>query len=513
MIQSLVSSLMLSLLLLILIIIINLIFLNFREIKCLFSGIKKKTWIYLIIIFLAGGILRFGVAAHMHNLYYDENAYIDMAKSVSLHWNNCLCLYNLNGACNFCGFSFKSIGYTFILGLFFKFFGLSEAVSYFVSSLFGSLTIVGIFLLAYLLFKKQNIGLWISLILALYPLHIRWSGSAVPEIVALFFIILSFLLVQVYFEIPKFKYLLLAILMFIFTISLKEENILMLGFFILLLIIKRAPKKKIYSAVSIIALLIIPVVIGAIFLQFGGTIKESYAGSRYTFWKEGSILSAAFFIRNTVPNLFFYINTQFTSLVVIMFLFIGMGFMWKFNRGTCILLALWALLITAVFSAFLPDPLAFSDVRHYIMPILSVTIFAGYGLHYFSNISLVKKFRGGYIIAITLILSFLFYIPYITSTDSPVAYAQQDYEFILSHLNDVPQDCLIITPESYVLDYFNRNALSIYLLDRFNISSCSYYYESEICYRESAADCNLIHAKYNLSLIATNSRHSLYKIE
>jgi 4-amino-4-deoxy-L-arabinose transferase-like glycosyltransferase len=467
------------------------------------------TYSYLFLGFSS----RFFVVAHIHNLYYDENAYVDMAKSVSLHWNNCLCLHNLDGECKFCGFSFKSIGYTFILGLFFKFFGISQTIAFYASSLFGSLSILAMFLFVYLLFKKQNIALWSSLVLALYPLHIRWSGSAVPEIVSLFFIIISFLFAQFYFEFPKFKYLLLAILMLIFTISIKEENILLLAFFILLLVIKRFPKKRIYSVISIVILLLAPIVFGAISLQFGRTIKESYAGSRYTFWKEGNILSFSFFIKNTVPNLFFYINSSYTSFMVIIFLFIGIAYMWKRNRGICLLLALWALCITSIFSAFLKDPLAFSEIRHYILPLFSVVIFAGYGLYQFSNIYFIKKIRGGYIIAIALIGTFPFYLPYLTSANSPVTFAQQDNEFIVEHLNEIPQNCLIITPEAYVLDYFNRNTLSIYLLDRFNLSSCSYYYESEICYRESSDECNSIHAMYNLTLIASNNRHTLYKIE
>ena len=159
---------MLWLLLFAVIIVLNLIFINIKEIFSLFKNIKRKNLIWLILILFLGIILRFFVASHMHNLHYDEDAYLDIAKHVNLNWNNCLCLYNIDGHCKFCGFSFKSIGFSFFLGLFFKIFGMSSTVAFHVSSLFGSLTIILLFLFTYLLSKREDIALFSSLILALF---------------------------------------------------------------------------------------------------------------------------------------------------------------------------------------------------------------------------------------------------------------------------------------------------------------------------------------------------------
>jgi len=513
MIQSIVSSLLLWLLLLVMLTIVNLIIFNFKDIFSLFKNIQKKTWIFLLIIFVLGFILRFVVVAHMHNLHYDEDAYIDNAKHISLNWNNCLCLYNLNGDCKFCGFSFKSIGFSFILGLFFKVFGISSTVGFYVSSFFGSLTILVLFLFSYLLFKKEDVALFSSLVLAVYPLHIRWSGSATAEIVSLFFIILTFLFMFIYFEIPRFKFLLLSVIILIFSISVKEENLLLLPFFLIFFFVKRFSKKSRYTALVILLVLLIPFIIGNLFLQQGKTIENGYAGSRYTFWKEGNILSFEFLLKNIVPNLFFLIDKTYTLLIVILFFFVGIFTMWIKQRKVCIVLVSWLLAMTALFSAFLKETLQASEVRHYIPSLITIIILTGYGISWFSKINFIRRIKGTYIIIGIILASFIVYIPYITSYQSPVLSAQQDYELLISHLKDIPRDCLILTPESYVPDFFDRSSLSIYLLDRYNISTtCNYYYESEICYREAKNVCDKMRTTYNLELMFTNNRHRLYKL-
>ena len=514
MVQSLVSSIILWLLLLISLVILNFIIFNLKNIFLLFSKIKRKTWILLLLIFVIGFVLRFFVVTHMHNLYYDEEAYLDIAKHISSKWNNCLCLYNVDGDCKFCGFSFKSIGYLFILGIFFKLFGVSSLVAFYVSSLFGSLTIMIIFLFSYLLFKKEKIALLSSLVLALFPLHIRWSGSAAAEIVSLFFIITTFLFLFIYFEFRKFKYLILAVLVLIFSMTVKEENLLLLPFFFLFFIVKRFSKKRLYIAIGIILILFIPFVLGNILLQTGTTIEDSYAGSRYTFWKQGKILSFEFFINNIFRNFLFFVNISYSMVIVILFFFIGLYYLWRYNKRLWIILFLWLFSITALFSAFFEDPLNFSEVRHYMPALLSIILFSSFGMYYFSKIKFIQKIKGLYIIVGILLLSVLFYMPYITLDKSPVVQAQQDHDFLVSHLSDIPKDCLVLTPESYVLDLYDKSSLSLYLLDRFQFSSkCNYYYESEICYRESFKICNATRNSFDLELVASNGRHSFFKIK
>ncbi len=193
------NTITIILLLIILIIIINLIIFNFKLIFSNFKNIKKITWLILLIIFLSGFYIRFFYIPHINNLYYDEDGYLDSAKNIAKLGENCLCLYN-DESCNLCGISYKNIGFNLLLSIPIKFFGQSQNLGFNFVALFGSLTIITIFLFVYLLFKKEDIALYSSLILALYPLHIKLSGSINSEILSLFFIILTFIFLLLYID-------------------------------------------------------------------------------------------------------------------------------------------------------------------------------------------------------------------------------------------------------------------------------------------------------------------------
>jgi len=514
-----IYNLILPFLILILIVICNLIFLNFKVLKKSFNKIHKKTWLILVIIFFLGLFLRMFVVSHMHNLYYDESGYLDVAKHIAAEGNNCLCLYNVEGVCKFCGYSFKSVGFTFLIALFFKIFGTSADLAFNVVAVIGSLTVILMFFFLYALFKKEKLALLGALILALYPLHLRWSGSASAEIFSLFFILLTFLFLILYFRTERLTLLLTSILLLCFTMTVREENVLLGLFFLAPFLIKKIHRKRVLIVVFFFACIVLPYFFGS-FLFHTESGAENYT-LRYTFWKQGKVLSYDFFKDTFFGNLSFFWNGHYTFSIIIFFNILGIIFMFKKNWRLSLMLFFWLLAVPSLFSAYVGQPLRYSEVRHYIPVLISIIIFSSYGIFYLCKNHFFEKIKLFYVITVIILVSIVFYVPYLTSEKSPVVTAQQDHDFMIQILDEIPHDCLIITQESYLFDFFDRSAVSIYLKDRgldlkgLSLENdCLFYYKGELCYREELKEvCKKFEEKLDMELYLTNDRHKVYKIE
>lgn len=73
-------------------------------------------------------------------------------------------------------------------------FGLTEFATRFPGALFGSMTIFAIYFLAYVIFKNRTVGILSAFLIAFSPWHIVLSRASSEAVVALFFIILGFVL-------------------------------------------------------------------------------------------------------------------------------------------------------------------------------------------------------------------------------------------------------------------------------------------------------------------------------
>ncbi|MDP2922215.1 MAG: glycosyltransferase family 39 protein [Candidatus Omnitrophota bacterium] len=496
----------------IIIIICNLLYLSRHIIKKEFKGVNKKTWLIIGFIFLIGLFLRVFIIPHMHNLYYDEDGYLDIAKHISAEGNNCLCLDNLKGVCKFCGYSLKSIGFSFLLAIFFKIFGTSHDVAFNVVAIFGSLTIFAVFFFLYTLFKEEKLALLGALILALYPLHLRWSGSASAEIVSLFFILLTFVSLIIYFRTSNLTILLTSILLLCFTITIKEENILLALFFLIPFLTKKAYRKKFLIIFLFFILIFIPYLVGNVLFHSTGE-QENYA-MRYTFWKQGNILSYDFFKGTFFHNMSFFLNQDYTPPIILFFNVLGIIFMFKKEKRLGFMFLAWLILLPALFSAYIGIPLELNEVRHYIPVILSIVVFSSYGIFQLCNNPFLKNIKLFYIITGIILISAIFYASYLTSDKSPVTTAQEDHDFIIQNLDKIPEDCLVITQESYLFDFFDKSATSIYLKDLNLKNKCLLYYKGELCYRIELGDtCREFEEKLGLESYLSNGRHTFYRIK
>lgn len=510
-----IFNLILVVLLALSLLIINLVYFSFKHIKAAFSNVNRKTWVLLLLIFFGGLFLRMFVTTHMHNLYFDEDGYMDVAKHIANNANNCLCLKNTDGVCDICGYSFKSVGFSFLLAIAFKIFGASHATAFNTGMLLGSLTILTMFFFSYLLFKDEKTALLSALILAFYPLHVRWSGSVSAEVASLFFITITFSCLALYKQSNKIILLVLSLLSLAYTITVKEENILLALFFAMFFLSKKKYRQILLAILAVVLIALLPYLIGSyMFHADTGTSVENFS-QRYTFWKEGKFLSFEFLKKDFPTNMSFWIDRNYTMHIIIALNFLGMFYMWKKSKGLCALFLLWPIMIISLFSAYIGMPLIQSEVRHYLPILVSIAIFSSYSMASLSRESLLKKFRLEYILVGIILVSTIIYLPYITSVESPVQSVQNDHETIEKTLDIVPKECTILTQESYLYDFFDRSAATIYIpLPEGIDKKCLYYYEGEVCWRKEAYNlCKEFRKKAKLSEpLTSDGRHALYKI-
>lgn len=161
----------------ILLAIILLFILNFNSIIKPFRTIKRRTWIILFLIFLCSLYIRLFVILHTHDAYFDEFEHVNIAENILYNNKFCECMAGLPQHCTSCAAVDWPPGYHTFLSLVFGVFGDSEAVAYDTNAVLGSISIILMFLLIFLIFKDSTLALTGAFMLSFIPVHLRYSGT------------------------------------------------------------------------------------------------------------------------------------------------------------------------------------------------------------------------------------------------------------------------------------------------------------------------------------------------
>lgn len=173
---------------------------------------KRATFIILLLIFLAGALLRFYQLSQIPNGFHiDEaingvNGYFILQTGKDSNNNKFPLQTEVFG-------DYNPTGYSYLTILPIKLFGLSEFSTRFPGAFLGSLTILASFLLAFSIFKNKIISLVSAFLIAISPWHIVFSRSSEQTLVSLFFVVLGFALVFLSFGNRKLRFLIPGILL------------------------------------------------------------------------------------------------------------------------------------------------------------------------------------------------------------------------------------------------------------------------------------------------------------
>ncbi|MFH1234307.1 MAG: glycosyltransferase family 39 protein, partial [Candidatus Diapherotrites archaeon] len=307
-------------------IIIALFVFNRKELWRPFSKIKKKSWLLLFLVLLAGFSARMLVVPHAHQIYYDGFAHINLAQNISNSNVFCVCQKGTDTACESCNARWWPAGYQTILGIVFSVFGGSEGTAFNTNAVIGSLSIVLVFLLAFMVFKSEKAALWASLLFAFIPAHLNLSGSVGMEITSLFFVLLSLVLLEICIRSKKFSVFVLFLAVFSYAVQTRPENFVLV-FFIPVFVWLRAGKqvKRFYSIKHLAAIAVFLLSLAVLVQVLDFRITDAPG----TKWNVKTAPQLSYVLEHLAPNILFFLWPKYNSIVFIALAFVGGAFLLK----------------------------------------------------------------------------------------------------------------------------------------------------------------------------------------
>lgn len=188
--------------------------------------------------------------------------------------------------------------------------------------------------------------------------------------------------------------------------TIKEENVLLSLFFLAPFIARKFYRKEFLIVASFVVCILLPYLLGNLLFHIKSG-SENYL-MRYAFWKQGSLLSFDFFKNTISHNLYFFLNWDYTFLIIILLNILGIFFMFKKSRKLSLMFLFWLFVIPALFSAYIGEPLEFSEVRHYIPVLLSIVVFSSYGAVHLCKSHFFEKIKLFHVITTIILVSGFF---------------------------------------------------------------------------------------------------------
>jgi len=204
-----------------------LLILNFKSIKKSLK-IKRKTAIILLLIFLFGFYLRnmeYRYGWGLDGFFFPTSAYLLKENGVFAMG----CAIGKFNDCKLYNQPLFTAGYPFLILLLYYLFGYNSLYAMVISGILGSLTIVLVFYILYLLFKNEEIGLYGAIIFLLLPLEMVTTGTSAVRTTSLFFVALTLLLYLLSIKIDSIKMWSLFAVTLSYTLYVRHENIILLG--------------------------------------------------------------------------------------------------------------------------------------------------------------------------------------------------------------------------------------------------------------------------------------------
>lgn len=328
-----------------------------------FMTINKRTWLILIFIFFIGLCLRFFVSPHQLIQAEDEMSYMATARGLLDNFSDIR--------------HERAMGWSLILAMAFKLFGLKINTAFYTSSVLGSLTVLNVFFIAFLLFKKEEIAIYSSSLFTILPLHIFWSGSAETNIPSLFFLSLGIFFSILYFKKNDYVLFRLTLIGLAFASLFRPENYLIFCIFLILVFLLKRCLLKNYQ--FIVPLIITFLLIAPCFFETANFYFGDNLGINGVYkWELHNLIEGAKWSFN-------YLFSNYLHSVAFSFLCIA-GFVYLFliNKKMFFVLFFWFLLFYIIyFSSWFSVTEFGGRSRIFLNFYLSMVIAAGYAFHVF----------------------------------------------------------------------------------------------------------------------------------
>jgi hypothetical protein len=220
---------------------------NLGAIRQHISGIERRTWAALLLIFLLGFALR--NSGYMYGFNLDGIHYTESARTW-LHTGIFMkgCAFGDIDSCSLYHQALFPAGFPFMILVLYQAFGVNSLLPMALTGILGSITILLVFFISRELFNNDGAALCGALVFALIPLDIMISGTGAVRPVSLFFTGIT-----VFFFLHALKrdtissWLLVSITLSL-TIYMRQENsVILIPFLLLFLMRYRKPTDFIKS--------------------------------------------------------------------------------------------------------------------------------------------------------------------------------------------------------------------------------------------------------------------------
>jgi len=378
---------------------------------------------------------------HIPQVFNDEYNYKNAAENLAESQQLSLCLSQINNKCEDYVFTYWPPGHSFLASFFILLLG--KKLVFYLTSIMGVLSVVLIFFFTYLLFKKEIVSLISSLILATFPLHLKFSGNFSSEIYSSFFLMMSISFLFVYLREKSFRVASLVLITLLFSLQFRFENIFFLIVFVLFWVLHFQllifSKKFFLPLFFIFTIFLLP-----IFLNF------FIHGIHHDVPKR-LLLETAFprFFNTFLSNSFFFFGYEYFFNILILFSILGAVWGFQREKKITILFLSWIIIFFLFYSFYGGNFFIGSQSRFLINFIIPIIILSGLGFYYvcnlFSNRNL-KRVLYFIIIFYFLILPFVNY-----SFINKKTINQEEHYFLLSLRNKISSNCLIFSEHPTVI--------------------------------------------------------------
>lgn len=555
-----------------------LIYLFWANLKNLYQEIKKidkKIWLILLLIFIFSFYLRnseYWLGPHTDGYVAQESAHLWLLHGKFVK----ACALGNHIDCQLFEQVLAPAGFPFIITLAHLIFGIHSLNASVISAILSSLTILLVFLIAYLIFKKEEIGLYAALIFSFIPLNIINSQTGLSRPTGLFFVGLTILFYLLALKNNKFITWLLAITCLSYSIYVRQESYILLLFLFIFFVVfkwsiiknflKNFIKKRkrdfkiifqVVISVSLFGILQMPVLHWLLINNPYGTYPVGgFFGLHYKgLIIYGRALFEQLFNQSSFRPIFHYnVIISIIFLIAILFLIIFWKKKYLFIIG---LFLVYFFLYSLMGGVQVASQLTGDYFRRSLMFHLPYAVIAGYGIYLLNPIKKRKFLLLGLFPLLILLLftnplffpkfsqsygtrlpevNYPFYFPKslfkdaraTKEGDSSIIYPSKDYWLAVAK---IPNNCLVITSQHILVtnDYFKNNyrkTASIDLifdqtehlfLNEFRKSDCLIYIEDYRCsphYRDSGDyGCQFLNKYLNKTLLFKERKLKVYSAE
>jgi 4-amino-4-deoxy-L-arabinose transferase-like glycosyltransferase len=423
-------------------------------------------------------------------------------------------------------------GYPYLISIFYKLFGINSLFASAISGFLSSFTVILIFLICYLLFENEEVGLYAALIFSLIPLDLALAGTGNVRPTSLFFISLTMLFYLLALKKSTIKLWSLVAITFSYLIYVRQENSVLLvpmlfGPFLFgnykVIQLKNLRKNLTYffKKMSIPILLFLLTQISVQYWVFFGNVG---------WYSNGPVFALKYFNAMapvTIKTLFMQsiFDTPLYSPIISLLFFGSLIFVFfkKEFRSQLTFVWIWFLAYFVLHSAFFqcpgfPENFCYDFIRyiqHYHAPYAILA-----GLSFFCLIPSKYKNKVGFlaILFIILILNSSIPVSFTLFRDARIEKPQVQADYFKA-VNSTKNNCTILSsyymiPTTDVFPNNNRKTINPWLifpnaqpntgqlsLELISESPCTYYFDDGSCSNMEEYPCKFIYENLTIDYL------------